>query len=778
MQVGDFQPEASLVRDSGFFDEGWYLREYRDVAAIGLDPLVHYLWLGWRLGRNPGPAFDASWYLGRYPDVRGLNPLLHYLRYGQLEGREVRALAGGDVGAEVGRTVPFFGRIIRDAWHAGAREFVEGRRTILLCAHASGEYLFGGERSFLDIVEAMAGMQFNVLVTLPSAANEAYLEHLREHSCGVHVFAYPQWRASRRIDEALVLVFADLIARHGIDVVHANTIMLVEPLLAARRMGRLAVVHAREVVEHDPELCETVGMTPEQIVVDVASRCDHVVGNSRLTARAFADHVHTSTVANAVDPGEFDLENVIDGPVRVALVSSNSPKKGIGDFVKVARLCASMGCDARFLLVGPETADVLALQDAQSRGELPGNIEFMGYAESSRDAIGQANVVLNLSSFAESFGRTVAEAMAARRPVVAYDWGAVAELIQDGVNGFLAPFRDVEAVANCVVLLCADPGRIIRMGEAGRKRVLDALTPDHLRMQLEASYRLIFELRDSVPVVARPPGTTTIVVPIHDAFEAVRNCLVSLERHLNHDAARLLLIDDASTDPRIGDLLDGWARMPGVRVLRNATNLGYTRSVNIGLREAGTDDVVLLNSDTVVTPQWLEGLRSTAYAGAGIGTVTPMSDNAGAFSFPVEGRANPRPEGVSMDDHAALVVQSVASMAPVDVPTGSGFCLYLRRAMLDEVGGFDEKAFPRGYGEENDLCMRALQMGWRHVVTPRAFVFHVRSASFGPERPGLLEQGMRVLASRYPDYLERVRAAFSSPEMRALRGAVANRVPV
>src|SRR3546814_16309874 len=51
-----------------------------------------------------------------------------------------------------------------------------------------------------------------------------------------------------------------------------------------------------------------------------------------------------------------------------------------------------------------------------------------------------------------------------------------------------------------------------------------------------------------------------------------------------------------------------------------------------------------------------------------------------------------------------------------EVPTGNGFCMYIRRAMLEDVGLFDEQAFPVGYGEENDLCMRAIDAGWHHLV--------------------------------------------------------------
>ena len=64
-----------------------------------------------------------------------------------------------------------------------------------------------------------------------------------------------------------------------------------------------------------------------------------------------------------------------------------------------------------------------------------------------------------------------------------------------------------------------------------------------------------------------------------------------------------------------------------------------------------------------------------------------------------------------------------------DLPTGVGFCLYLRRAMLDAVGLFDP-AFGLGYGEENDLCLRAARAGWRNLLADNAFVVHTGGRSF------------------------------------------------
>ena len=213
---------------------------------------------------------------------------------------------------------------------------------------------------------------------------------------------------------------------------------------------------------------------------------------------------------------------------------------------------------------------------------------------------------------------------------------------------------------------------------------------------------------------------------------------------------------------------------PGVTILRNEPNIGYTKTINRGIREASGNDVVLLNSDTVVTPKWLEGLRAAAYSRPRVATVTAMSDNAGAFSFPGFNEYCPKPAHMSHEDYALLLTQAAAGCAPPEVPTGSGFCMYIRRSLLDECGLFDEEGFPRGYGEENDFCMRALKAGWVNLISPWSFVYHVRTASFKGEKAALVKAGVDVVTKRYPDYADLVKAAFATPEMHALREATAH----
>jgi glycosyltransferase involved in cell wall biosynthesis len=145
-----------------------------------------------------------------------------------------------------------------------------------------------------------------------------------------------------------------------------------------------------------------------------------------------------------------------------------------------------------------------------------------------------------------------------------------------------------------------------------------------------------------------------------------------------------------------------------------------------------------------------------------------MSDNAGAFSFPEGAGRNQPPPHLSNSDLSRLAVQASLSSYP-EVPTGHGFCLYLRRDMLDAVGLLDAAAFPRGYGEENDLSMRAAHAGFRHVLDDRTYVRHRQSASFGGMKAGLMAAGRAVVDERYPEYVRLVRSLATDEAMLGVR---------
>lgn len=300
---------------------------------------------------------------------------------------------------------------------------------------------------------------------------------------------------------------------------------------------------------------------------------------------------------------------------------------------------------------------------------------------------------------------------------------------------------------------------------------------NHLSLEIEldtpgilletAATRCLQPLRDAehlVPIDVEPmQREVAIVVPVYNAPEDVECCLDSVLAH-STGPSRLIVIDDASTDARISPLLDRYRGIAGVEILANSENLGFTATVNRGIALAENADVVLLNADAEVAANWLTGLRRALHSNADVATVTAVSDNAGAFSVPELEQENPFPSGWNFSQ-AALALWQNAGLAYPQLPTGNGFCMLIRREVIDRIGAFDVEAFPQGYGEENDFCQRACAAGYRHLIAGNVLVRHARSRSFGHERRAALGQaGMQVLRARWPQYEADVGASLFSFE--------------
>jgi glycosyltransferase involved in cell wall biosynthesis len=484
-----------LLRASDLFDAAWYGREYPDVAALGMDAVEHFLRVGADLGRSPGPDFDTAFYLDAYADVgrSGMNPLLHFVLHGRREGRNCRppSLAQKTSSAP---DDPFKGMVARVA---GRRRRRAGRPTILVCGHTAGRHLFGGERSLLDIVQGLDALDYNVVVALPPGGNDAYHNALAGFCLDVVAFAYSWWEEPEPMVERAVALFARTIVDYGVDAVHVNTIMLREPLAAARRMGVPSAVHVRELVRHDVALSERIGATPDQIIERALASADFVIANSEATASSFDKPGRTFVVPNTVQLSDFQMQPPAGDESRISimLVSSNLPKKGVLDFVEVARRLEHDTPQARFVLVGPESEFTAALRAGMAAGTAPQNLVLGGYRADPALAIQEADIVVNLSRFQESFGRTVLEAMAGGRPVVVYDWGALPELVDEGQSGFVVPFGDIEAVAARLRELCADPAALRSMGEAGRRLAVARYGRDSYAASLGTAYAEILPAR-------------------------------------------------------------------------------------------------------------------------------------------------------------------------------------------------------------------------------------------------------------------------------------------
>ena len=251
---------------------------------------------------------------------------------------------------------------------------------------------------------------------------------------------------------------------------------------------------------------------------------------------------------------------------------------------------------------------------------------------------------------------------------------------------------------------------------------------------------------------------TDIVVPVYGNAGDTLACLTAVFETVPGGAV-VHVVDDGSPEPDCRAALDSLARTGRIRLHRHADNRGFPAAANTGLRAAAGRDVVLLNTDTLVPPGWLERLRAAAYAAPDIGTATPLSNDGSIVSCGGTGSPS-RVDALARQANAGLIAE---------VPVGVGFCLFLRRDCLDQLGPLREDLFAQGYGEESDFCLRARRCGWRHVAALDVFVAHHGGRSFGAGRSDLRRRNQATLERLHPEYAGMIAAHHAADPLFAAR---------
>jgi glycosyltransferase involved in cell wall biosynthesis len=267
-------------------------------------------------------------------------------------------------------------------------------------------------------------------------------------------------------------------------------------------------------------------------------------------------------------------------------------------------------------------------------------------------------------------------------------------------------------------------------------------------------------------------GDAVVCIPVYGAVGDFARCLASVLEHTAADVP-VLVCDDHSPGAEVERHLDALSATGSLeRTLlyaRRARNLGFVGNVNAAFEKAAPADVVVVNSDVIVGPGWLDGLRAAAYQDETVATASTLTNHGTIVSLPRRNMPSAAlPEDVDAAEAARRVRDGVAPTHP-RLPTAIGHCVYVRRAALELVGPFD-LAFSPGYGEEVDFSQRCVLVGLKHVLADDVFVYHRGAGSFGGAHP-VQEEHERTIAARYPYYHPWVRALSaerSGPFPRAL----------
>ena len=252
-----------------------------------------------------------------------------------------------------------------------------------------------------------------------------------------------------------------------------------------------------------------------------------------------------------------------------------------------------------------------------------------------------------------------------------------------------------------------------------------------------------------------------IVMPVYNGLECLRACIGSIFQNTDLSFHTLLIIDDKSTDSRVLDYLmkiDKHANGKKIKILYNHDNSGFVKTVNKGMR-LSPEDVIILNSDTLVTKNWVDKLQRAAYSKLHVATATPLSNYVTINGIPKPFQYNTIPFGMDVETFSEFL-ETISLRYYPEVPAGVGFCMYIKRDVLKKLGYFDEERFDKGYAEETDFCMRALKRGFVHVIDDATYIYHIGGVSFESvkdpeiikEKNLMIERNLETLKILHPEY--------------------------
>jgi GT2 family glycosyltransferase len=228
--------------------------------------------------------------------------------------------------------------------------------------------------------------------------------------------------------------------------------------------------------------------------------------------------------------------------------------------------------------------------------------------------------------------------------------------------------------------------------------------------------------RSTLPPPRPGPVRCSVVIPVYNQAALSRQCLDALLADPPRVGHEVIVVDDASTDATADLLADYGGR---VRVVTHAANAGFGRSCNDGAAAARGEYLVFLNNDTEPRPDWLDALCAAADA-------APRAGVLGCKLLYPDGTVQHagvvfHPDGTPRHLYAGFPADHPAVNVPRRFQAVTGACLLVRRALFEELDGFDTR-FVNGY-EDVDLCLRAGERGHEVLYRPEAVVVHYESVT-------------------------------------------------
>lgn len=251
-----------------------------------------------------------------------------------------------------------------------------------------------------------------------------------------------------------------------------------------------------------------------------------------------------------------------------------------------------------------------------------------------------------------------------------------------------------------------------------------------------------------------------IVIPVYDDLDGLKCCVESAVKYRaeNNNYDIVMVWDCGPREETLSYCRDAKEKY-GIDLIENRVNIGFSGTVNKGILKYKTHDIVLLNSDTIVHSDWALRMQKAAYVDKKIGSVNPLSNNATLNNVPFPSGTPFPKDSVAFVEHVDTISKNELKVA-VEVPVSHGFCVFIKRSIIDIIGLFDEQKFGKGHSEDNEYSMRIRSKGFTCITTTNVYIGHDGGTSFKEDSEPWKNNGRKIMREQFPSYFDEIRLFF------------------
>lgn len=781
--------DIRLIRNSAYFNPQWYLEQNTDVTG---DPVRHYYKKGVLKGLDPSPEFSTSRYLSQYPDIAltEQNPLAHYLRVGQYEGREIypsgqaELFHSGIQSPKPHAHVPLHRRIyqvIYKYFGAMLRRFLSPDKVEQI-------------KEFIPALEGIPKKLYphHTPYQQHKPVSDEFLPLPPDASPDIFVFSIIHWdfrhQRPQHIAEGLantgrrVFYIEQNMSPAGLEI-KQTTENLYIVRLSARYSGVippykgrpdsqqtqqwlhafyefLDIVKAssfKQIIIQHPFWWQLVRhLSPEFQVIydcmddivefsntepfivsleyDLLEKCDSLVVSSQHLYNKYRKYTPPTLIRNAADIKHFLPQN--QNKRRIPqnfqhLEESSRIKVGyvgaISDWFDVELIKKAALLDKS---IEYHLCGGITNKLAVQLGELE-NITL--YGEIPYQDVPPFLELIDIATIPF----LITPIIEACDPVKFYEYSAI------GKPTVATALPELERASELIFTATTPQEMVDKIHQAFEKGKSDEFIRSVQAYAQSNTWK--DRVDDFLQVLYTCPKVSVIILAYGPAI-LTRAAIASLyDAGATYPNLETLIIDNGSSAEAISELQQLTTQYPNVRLIQNGKNLGFAKGNNVGLREATGDYVMLLNNDTEVAPGAIFSLVRHLQQNAEIGAVGPLTNNIGNEAKLFVEYTNSE----EMKQIARKVTTGYRGIH-TEIPVLAYFAVMFRKADLEEFGLLSEDY---GYGmfEDDDHCAIIKSKGYRCALAEDAFVHHQLSATFSerPDKKALFEQNKAVFEAKW-----------------------------